>query len=110
MAPVRRASEKLGRVRQAPLLTAAANASVDIAKAITSMDKPVIRDVSRPGSINAMRAPGARRWFLISPNHPVPSAMVGRPIVVTRAFQQALKARSEERRVGKECRSRGAAT
>src|SRR5690554_1513993 len=43
IAPVRRASENLGRVRQAPLLTAAAKASVDIAKAITIVDNQVMK-------------------------------------------------------------------
>src|SRR5690606_14255207 len=42
IAPVRIASENLGRVRLAPLLTAAANASVDIAKAITRVDNQVM--------------------------------------------------------------------
>src|SRR5690606_31612651 len=42
MAPVRRASENFGRVRAAPLLTAAAKASVDMAKAITRVEKKVM--------------------------------------------------------------------
>src|SRR5260221_13454744 len=96
MAPVRRASDQRGLSRAEPLPTAAAKASVDMAKARSRMDAAFIWE----GFFTAGQAHNGT-----SP----PPDLVTCVAVKCRWSRQPKNGclhRSEERRVGKECRSR----